>query len=172
MWKVCSQTSPIKLPNLLVPALSVWVRLEFQDLRYAPSSQYLYPGFTLVCQKVRLLAPDSVPWRWLCPCCDTSVSYTSLSTRHYRHFGRLKSGAAATAALVMSDSARPHRRQPTRLLCPWVLQAGALERVAVSFSQACMHMLSRFSHVWLCATLWTEALQATPSRGFSRQEYM
>ena len=31
--------------------------------------------------------------------------------------------------------------------------------------------LSRFSRVWLCATLWTAAHQAPPSTGFSRQEY-
>ena len=27
----------------------------------------------------------------------------------------------------MSDSVRPHRQQPTRLLCPWILQARILE---------------------------------------------
>ena len=32
-------------------------------------------------------------------------------------------------------------------------------------------MLSRFSHVWLFATLWTVACQAPLSMGFSRQEY-
>ena len=32
-------------------------------------------------------------------------------------------------------------------------------------------LLSRFSHVRLCATLWTVAYQAPPSMGFSRQEY-
>ena len=32
-------------------------------------------------------------------------------------------------------------------------------------------MLSRFSHVRLCATLWTAAHQAPLSMGFSRQEY-
>ena len=29
------------------------------------------------------------------------------------------SAAAAAVASVVSDSVRPHRRQPTRLLCPW-----------------------------------------------------
>ena len=37
------------------------------------------------------------------------------------------------------------------------------------FSSACV--LSRFSHVWLCVTLWTVALQAPLSMGFSRQGY-
>ena len=32
-------------------------------------------------------------------------------------------------------------------------------------------MLSRFSHVQLCGTLWTVAHQAPLSTGFSRQEY-
>ena len=32
-------------------------------------------------------------------------------------------------------------------------------------------MLSRFSHVRLCMTLWTATHQAPPSTGFSRQEY-
>ena len=32
-------------------------------------------------------------------------------------------------------------------------------------------MLSRFSHVWLCVTLWTAAHQAPLSMVFSRQEY-
>ena len=32
-------------------------------------------------------------------------------------------------------------------------------------------MLSHFSHVWLCATLWTVACQAPLSIGVSRQEY-
>ena len=32
-------------------------------------------------------------------------------------------------------------------------------------------MLSRFSHVQLCATPWTVACQAPLSRGFSRQQY-
>ena len=33
------------------------------------------------------------------------------------------------------------------------------------------HVLSRFSRVRLCATLWTIACQAPLSMGFSRQEY-
>ena len=35
----------------------------------------------------------------------------------------------------------------------------------------CYAVLSGFSHVWLCATLWTVAHQAPLSMGFSRQEY-
>ena len=32
-------------------------------------------------------------------------------------------------------------------------------------------LLSRFSHVWLCAGPWTAAYQAPPSMGFSRQKF-
>ena len=39
------------------------------------------------------------------------------------------------------------------------------------FSLFIVCVLSRFSHVWLFATLWTVARQAPPSMGFSRQEF-
>ena len=39
-------------------------------------------------------------------------------------------------ALVVSDSVRPHRRQPTRRPVPGILQARPLEWVAISFSNA------------------------------------
>ena len=35
----------------------------------------------------------------------------------------------------------------------------------------CVYMLSHFSHVWLCVTLWTVACQAPVYMGFTRQEY-
>ena len=38
--------------------------------------------------------------------------------------------------LVVSDSVRPHRRQPIRLPVPGILQARTLEWVAISFSNA------------------------------------
>ena len=37
--------------------------------------------------------------------------------------------------------------------------------------RVCVHMLSGFSHVRLCATLWTVAWQVPLSMGFSRREY-
>ena len=40
-----------------------------------------------------------------------------------------------------------------------------------SLLQNCVCTLSHFSHVWLCATLWTVAHQAPLSIGFSRQAY-
>ena len=53
---------------------------------------------------------------------------------------------------------------------PGILQARTLEWVAISFSMhACM--LSHFSCVRLCATLWTAAQQSPLFMGFSRQGY-
>ena len=40
-----------------------------------------------------------------------------------------------------------------------------------AYTSKCACMLSHFSHVQLFATLWTVALQAPLSMGFSRQEY-
>ena len=42
----------------------------------------------------------------------------------------------SSVASVVSDSVRPHRRQPTRLPVPGILQARTLEWVAISFSNA------------------------------------
>ena len=54
-----------------------------------------------------------------------------------------------------------------------ILQARTLEWVAISFSNAWKWKVKvkSLSHVWLLATPWTKAYQASPSMGFSRQEY-
>ena len=70
----------------------------------------------------------------------------------------------------MSDSVRSHRRQPTRLLCPWD-SPSENTGVGCHFLLQCMCLLSRFSCVQLCATPETAAHQAPLSTGFSRQEY-
>ena len=73
----------------------------------------------------------------------------------------------------MSDSVRPHRRQPTRLPRPWDSPGKKLEWVAIAFSSAWKWKVKvkLLSRVWLCPTPWTAAYQAPPSMGFSRQEY-
>ena len=73
----------------------------------------------------------------------------------------------------MSDSVRPHRRQPTRLPVPGLLQARIMEWVVISFSNAWMWKVKvkSLSRVRLLATSWAAAYQAPPSMGFSRQEY-
>ena len=66
-----------------------------------------------------------------------------------------------------------HRRQPTGLPIPGILQARTLEWVAISFSNAWKWKVKvkSLSRVWLLATPWTAAHQAPPSMGFPRQEY-
>ena len=68
---------------------------------------------------------------------------------------------------------RPHRRQPTRLPIPGILQARTLEWVAISFSNAWKWKVKvkLLSRVWLFTTPWTAAHQAPLPMGFSRQEY-
>ena len=71
----------------------------------------------------------------------------------------------------MSDSVRPHRRQPTRLPCPWD-SPGKNTGVGCHFLLQCMKVkVKSLSSVQLFATPWTAAYQAPPSMGFSRQEY-
>ena len=69
----------------------------------------------------------------------------------------------------MSNSVRPHRRQPTRLHHPWD-SPGKNTEVGCHFLLQCMKVTS-LSHVRLFATPWTTAYRAPQSVGFSRQEY-
>ena len=69
----------------------------------------------------------------------------------------------------MSDSVRPHRRQSTRLHCPWD-SPGKNTGVGCHFLLQCVKVKS-LSCVRLLATPWTAAYQAPPSMGFARQEY-
>ena len=74
-------------------------------------------------------------------------------------------------ASVMSDSVRPHRRQPTRLPRPWD-SPGKNAGVGCHFLLQCMKVkVKSLSCVRLFATPWTAAYQAPLPMGFSRQEY-
>ena len=91
---------------------------------------YSHPSFA--CSLVLLPSTDLTPfcpWKW-----SESVSCS-----------------------VVSDSLPLHGLQPTRLLCPWILQAGILEWVAMPFfrvrSQSrdqtwVSHIAGRFFTVW------------------------
>ena len=72
----------------------------------------------------------------------------------------------------MSDSVQPHRRQPTRLPIPEILQARIQEWVTISFSNAWKWKVKvkSLSRVQLLATPLTAAHQDPLSMGFSRQE--
>ena len=73
----------------------------------------------------------------------------------------------------MSDSVRPHRRNPTRLPHPWDTP-GKNSGVGCHFLLQCRKVKSEsesLSRVRLFSTAWTATYQAPPSMGFSRQEY-
>ena len=79
--------------------------------------------------------------------------------------------AAAAKSLQLCLTLWPHRRQPTRLHCPWD-SPGKNTGVGCHFLLQCMKMeVKSLSHVRLFATPWTAAYQAPLSMGFSRQEY-
>jgi len=64
-----------------------------------------------------------------------------------------------------------HRRQPTRLPCPWD-SPGRNTAVGCHFLLQCMKVkVKLLSRVRLFETPWTSAYQAPPPMGFSRQEY-
>ena len=68
---------------------------------------------------------------------------------------------------------RPHRRQPTRLPCPWD-SLGKNTGVGCHFLLQCMKVKSESEVVQSCPTLVTPrtaAHQAPPSMGLSRQEH-
>ena len=76
-------------------------------------------------------------------------------------------------ASVVSDSVRPHRRQPTRLPRPWDSPGKNTGVGCHFFSNAWKWKVKvrSLSRVRLFVTPWTAAHQAPPSMGFSRQEY-
>ena len=76
-------------------------------------------------------------------------------------------------ASVVSDSVRPHRRQPTRFPHPWD-SPGKNTGVGCHFLLQCMKVKRESEVTQSCPTLatpWTAAYQAPPSMGFSRQKY-
>ena len=77
--------------------------------------------------------------------------------------------AAAAKSLQSCPTLWPHRRQPTRLCCPWD-SPGKNTGVGCHFLLQCMKVKSE-SEVAQLATPWTAAYQAPLSMGFSRQEY-
>ena len=72
----------------------------------------------------------------------------------------------------MSDSVQPHRRQPTRLSCPWD-SPGKNTGVGCHFLLQCMKVKSEREVTQLCPTLCDPMDCSLPgsSMGFARQEY-
>ena len=82
--------------------------------------------------------------------------------------------AAAAKSLQSCLTLNPIDGSPPGSPVPGILQARTLEWVAISFSNAWKWKVKvkSLSHIWLLATPWTAAYQASPSTGFSRQELL
>ena len=124
--------------------------------------------------------------QWSLTCCnhmDYIARQALLSTRFFRQeywsglpFPSLHIHSAAAAAkslqscLTLCD---PIDGSPPGSPIPGILQARALEWVAISFSSAWKWKVkvNSLSLVQLLATPWAAAYQAPLSMGFSRQEY-
>ena len=112
-------------------------------------------------------------------------SYSRFRSRHIHLPHRMLCAliwhtAAAAAAAAAAKSLQscptlcdPINGSPPGSPVPGILQARTLEWVAISFSNAWKWKVKvkSLSHVRLFVIPWTAAYQASPSMGFSRQEY-
>ena len=102
--------------------------------------------------------------------CGTIIYASSSSVRISSH---LYAAAAAKSLQSCPTLCNPIDGSPPGSAIPGILQARTLEWVAISFSNAWKWKMKvkSLSRARLLATPWTEAYQAPPSMGFSRQEY-
>ena len=115
---------------------------------------------------------------WVCTfLCCYSFWYNLLSLTHPLPIAvsecSVFSAAAAKSLQSCPTLCDPIEGSPPGSPVSGILQARILEWVAISFSNAWKWKgkVKSLSHVRLFATLWTAAYQASPSMGFSRQEY-
>ena len=89
------------------------------------------------------------------------------------HLGSNSAAAAAKSLQSCPTLCDPRDGSPPGSPVPGILQARTLEWVAISFSNAWKWKVKvkSLSCIRLLATPWTAAYQASPSMGFSRQEY-
>ena len=94
-----------------------------------------------------------------------------ITTERLRH--PLHTAAAAKSLQSCPTLCNPIDGSPPSSLVPGILQARTLEWVAISFSNAWKWKVKvkSLSRVQPSTTPWTAAFQASPSMGFSRQEY-
>ena len=106
---------------------------------------------------------------------STELKPTGLPEKSQARFFKLDIYLIATAKSLQScpTLCDPIDGSPPGSPVPGILQAGTLEWVAISFSNAWKWKVKvkSLSRVRLFATPWTAAHQAPPSMGFSRQDY-
>ena len=102
---------------------------------------------------------------------ETEPASPALAGRFFTTKG--KPFAAAKSLQSCPTLCNPTDGSPPGSPVPGIRQARTLEWVAISFSNAWKWKVKvkSLSRVRLFATPWTAAHQATPSMGFSRQEY-
>ena len=116
-------------------------------------------------------------WQYcIYPCIYSFVSASNLmlsTTIVFCLIGTLTAAANAKSLQSCPTLCDPIDGSPPGSPIPGILQARTLEWVAISFSNAWKWKVKvkSLSPVWLLATPWTAAHQASPSMGFSRQEY-
>ena len=112
-------------------------------------------------QKKRKPESEKMLWCWL--------------WRGRKRSQRIQAASAAAAKSLLSclTLCDPRDGSPPGSPVPGILQARTLEWVVLSFSNAWQWKLKGklLSCVWLLATRWPAAYQASPSMGFARQEY-
>ena len=81
-----------------------------------------------------------------------SISYEMPGWMKHRLEIRLPGCCCCCVASVVSDSVQPHRRQPTRLLCPWD-SPGKNTGVGCHFLLQCMKLKSESKVTQSCPTL-------------------
>ena len=101
---------------------------------------------------------------------QASVALSVLVRNVSVHLVNVSIGKSLQSCPTLCD---PIDGSPPASPIPGILQAGTLEWVAISFSNAWKWKVKvkSLSRVPLFATPWTAAYQAPPSMGFSRQEY-
>ena len=103
----------------------------------------------------------------------TNFLQRNICTNCWCHSKALTAAAAANSLQSCPTLCNTIDGSPPGSPVPGILQARALEWVAISFSNAWKWKVKvkSLSCVWLLATPWTAAYQAPSSMGFSRQEY-
>ena len=104
---------------------------------------------------------------------ETGAYYTKQSKSERKTPIQYTAAAAAKSLQSCPTLCHPIDGSPPGSPVPGILQAKTLEWVAISFSNARKWKVKvkSLSRIWFLATPWTAAYQASPSMGFSRQEY-
>ena len=104
---------------------------------------------------------------------NSGTIFRRKNVKRFPLFSKVSAAAAAKSLQSCPTLCDPIDSSPPGSAVPGILQARALEWVAISFSNAWRWKVKvkSLSRVWLFTTPWTAAYQAPPSMGFSRQEY-